>query len=178
MTGLRLHLPTPAVVVMMGASGAGKSTLARRLATRAHALVISYDQCREELTGDPHDQSATEAAVELAHQRTALRCMAGLTTVVDGTHTTPAERRALVDLAGVHDLPAVLIALATPLGTCLHRQQTRAPRQPGAAWGRRVPEDVVRGQYARVLASLPQLHTEGFHAVHVLHTHHLIGRTA
>lgn len=170
---LVLQLPPRCVVVMMGASGAGKSTFARRLAGAANALAISYDQCRAELTGDEHDQSATAAAVALAHQRVDLRCRTRSTTIVDGTHTTPWERRKVVDLADGHDMPAVLIALATPLEVCLHRQQIRAPRKPGAAWGQRVPEDVVRSQHTRVLASLPGLHTEGFDSVHVLDTHYL-----
>lgn len=168
-----LQLPTPCVVGLMGASGAGKSTYARRLALLTNTLAISYDQCREELTGDPHDQSATAAAVELAHSRVRERCLAGLSTIVDATHTTREDRRPLVDLAAAHDMPGVLVALATPLPVCLQRQLSRAPRQPGTAWGRRVPEDVVRTQHAAVLASLPRLHTEGWHSVHVLHTQHL-----
>ncbi len=168
-----LQLPAPCVVVMMGASGAGKSTFARRLAVAADALAISYDQCRAELTVHAHDQSATAAAVDLAHQRVDRRCRDGLTTIVDGTHTTDKERRRIADLAASHTMPAVLVALATPLHVCLHRQQTRAPRRPGAAWGEQVPEDVVRSQHARVLGSLPHLHTEGFHSVHVLNTHYL-----
>ena len=170
---VRLQLPAPALVVLMGASGAGKSTLANKLAAAAGTLAISYDECREELTGDPCDQSATAAAVRLAHQRAGWRCAAGLTTVIDATHTTRRERRPLVDLAAIHGLPAVLVAVATPLQDCLDRQLGRAPRQPGALWGRRVPAPVVRTQYAAVLASLPHLHTEGWHSVHVLHTHHL-----
>jgi predicted kinase len=168
-----LQLPTPCVVALMGASGAGKSTYARQLALLTNTFAISYDKCREELTGDPHDQSATAAAVELAHSRVRERCRAGLSTIVDATHTTRADRRPLVDLAAAHHLPAVLVALATSLQVCLQRQLARAPRQPGTAWGRRVPEDVVRTQHAAVLASLPHLHTEGWHSVHVLNTHHL-----
>jgi predicted kinase len=53
----------------MGASGTGESTLARELARLAGTVVISYDQCREELVGDPHEQTATAVAVELAHSR-------------------------------------------------------------------------------------------------------------
>lgn len=170
---VHLPLPAPALVVLMGASGAGKSTLAAKLAASAGALAISYDQCREELVGDPHDQSATAAAVKLAHQRAGWRCATGLTTVVDATHTVYEHRRPLVNLAAVHDLPAVLVVVATALQDCLQRQLVRAPRQPGALWGRRVPEDVVRTQHAAVLASLPHLHTEGWHSVHVLGAHHL-----
>lgn len=169
-----LQLPAPCVVVMMGASGAGKSTKARELAAAIPgALVISYDKCRAELTGNSNDQSATAAAVRLAHRRVDARCAEGLTTIVDGTHTTPWERRNVVAVADRHGMPAVLVVLATPLEVCLSRQQTRKPRRPGALWGEQVPEDVVRGQHVRVLGSLPDLHLEGFDSVHVLNTNHL-----
>lgn len=160
---LVLAVPAPCVVVLMGASGAGKSTLARELADTTHAVAISYDQCREELTGDPSDQSATAAAVALAHRRVIARCTAGQATVVDATHTNWDERRPILTLVTSHSLPAVLVVVATPLQQCLHRQLTRS---------RRVPESVVRQQHANVLASLPRLHTEGWHSVHLLHTAH------
>jgi predicted kinase len=161
------------VIAMMGASGAGKSTFARRLALLTNTRAISYDQCREELTGDPHDQSATAAAVELAHSRVRDRCLVSLSTIVDATHTTREDRRPLLDLAAAHHMPAVVVALATPLPVCLERQLSRPPRQPGPPQSWRVPEDVVREQHAAVLASLPHLHTEGWHSVHVLNAQHL-----
>lgn len=169
-----LPLPTPCVVALMGASGAGKSTLARQLAQHTDVAAISYDRCREELVGDPHEQSATAAAVKLAHSRVHARCRAGLTTIVDATHTTRGERRRVLDVAAAYAMSAVVIAVATPLHECLARQLARPPRRPGGppqSW--RVPDDVVRTQHAALLASLPHLHTEGWHSVHILHTHHL-----
>jgi hypothetical protein len=92
---------------------------------------------------------------------------------VDGIHTTHEQRSPLVDIADHNDLPAVLVALATPLQVSLRRQLPRAPRLAGQLWGRRVPDEVVGTQHAAVLASLPTLHTEGWHSVHVLNTRHL-----
>lgn len=166
--GLAVGLPSPAVVTTMGASGAGKSTLARAVAAIIGAPVISYDDCRKELVDDPNDQSATAAAVNLAHNRASERCRDGLSTVLDGTHTTAKQRRNVLTIAWRHRMPAVLLAVATDLDTCLERQLQRAPRLPGALWGSQVPPDVVAGQHKRVRDSLATLHTEGWHAVHIL----------
>lgn len=166
---IALPLPEPCLVVLLGVSGAGKSTLARQL-VEAHptAVVISYDGCREELTGNPNNQNATEAAVLLALGRISDRCAQGLTTVVDATHTQYERRRTLRDLAVRHRLPAVAIAVATPLRVCLARQLDRAPAPSGERWGRQVPADVVTAQHAELTAALPGLHLEGFAAVHIL----------
>lgn len=177
-TPLLLQLPEACVVTLMGASGAGKSSLARRIASSTGAGVISYDRCRAELTGNAHDQSATAAAVKLAHRRLDTRCGSDLTTIVDGTHTTPRERRNVLEISDRHHMRNILIALVPPLEVCLERQQTRAPRHPGELWGEQVPADVVTLQYRNVLVSLPDLHREGFDSVHLLHADHLRSGTA
>ncbi|GLZ43513.1 AAA family ATPase [Actinokineospora sp. NBRC 105648] len=168
-TPLALPLPAPAVVVLIGASGAGKSTLAAALADQDPAVaVVGYDRCREEITGDESDQDATERAVRLAHRRVTERCAAGLTTVVDATHTLLAHRVVLVGMADRHHLPAVAIAVDTPLIVCLARQLDRPPRPPGARWGRRVDPRTVATQHRAVRRGLPTLHREGFASVHIL----------
>ncbi|WP_051386243.1 ATP-binding protein [Actinokineospora inagensis] len=163
-----IPLPTPCVVVMAGASGAGKSTLAARLAaTDPDTVVISYDRCREELCGDPHDQIFTPAAVQLAHDRLDRRCGWGLSTVVDGTHTTRHERVSVREIADRHGIPTALVVLTTPLGTCQARQTVRT--HP-------VPRIVVTRQHLALADSLRALATspagfaaEGFATVHFTH---------
>lgn len=166
-------IPEPALVVMMGASGAGKSTLSRALARQDPAVaVVSYDACREEITGDAGNQDATRQAVELAHRRVRERCQQRRTTIVDGVHTRPEHRAVLVDLADHHRMPAVLIVLNTPLVVCLARQATRAPRAPGARWGRQVPADVVTRQHGEIQQGLLRPGLLGrFAHVHIV-THH------
>jgi predicted kinase len=166
---ITLALPDPCLVVLLGASGAGKSTLADALAAQhPDAEVISYDACREELTGNPNDQDATAAAVGLAHIRVAARCAAQVTTVVDATHTQFQPRHALRTMAAQHGLPAVAVAVATPLDVCLARQLDRPPAEPGVRWGAQVPAEKVTVQHAELTAALPALHIEGFDQVHIL----------
>ncbi|MCG8918261.1 AAA family ATPase [Actinokineospora sp. PR83] len=164
-----LSLPAPAVVVLMGCSGSGKSTVAAALAAGdPGTAVVSYDRCREDISGDASDQAATADAIALAHRRLGDRCAQGLGTVVDGTHLVAAHRRQVAVIATAHQHPVVLVVVDTPLEVCLYRQLARPPRAPGARWGRRVPADVVRAQHADLVAALPGLHTEGHAAVHIL----------
>lgn len=157
---LTLDPTHPVVVIMCGASGAGKSTLAAHLAaTDPTAAVISYDGCREEISGDPHNQDVTPAAVTLAHTRLADRCATGLSTVLDGTHTRRDHRDAARAIAATHGMRTALVVLATPLHTCLDRQHERA--HP-------VPDLVVIYQHQDIVKALPRLHFEGFHTVHIV----------
>jgi predicted kinase len=163
-------IPTHAVVVMIGAAGAGKSTLAQCLATRwDHHAVLSTNACRAQITGgDPFNWDATPDAVLLLHKLLSHRCLAGLTTVVDGTNVTVDRREPLVNAAASVGLPAVAVVLNTPLEVCLARQRDRPGPLPGRKWGPRIPDGVVAAQHAAVLASIPGLPTESFSSVFVI----------
>lgn len=156
---LVMSLPNPCLVVLLGPSGAGKSTLAVELVKHTTAEVISYDAIREELTGDAANQDCTPEAVELAHARIGRRCANGLSTVVDATHDERPHRRVLLDIAASSGMPTVAIAMVPPLKDCLENQALRK---------RRVRPEVVEAQYTAVMASLPELHREGYAGLHIL----------
>lgn len=158
-------IPSPAVVVLVGAAGAGKSTLAH--CWDRHA-VASLDACRAQVSGDPADQDATPDAVWLLHRMVRNRSLAGLTTVVDATNLDPGHREPFVQMARACGLPAIAVVLTTPLEVCQARQRDRLGPLPGRKWGRRVPDEVVAAQHAAVIASIPALPTEGFSAVYVI----------
>ncbi|SDD68097.1 AAA family ATPase [Actinokineospora iranica] len=177
---ITLALPDPCVVVMLGAPGAGKTTLSARL-TAAHpnAAVLSYADCRRELTGDETDQTVNEQVKALIRGRLAARCASGLTTVVDGTHTLPHRRTCLVEIAAAHGLPAVAVVLDVDLVVCLANQFRRARREPPGH---------VADLHTELTRHLPHLHREGFAQIHILravpttpeprHHHTMAGRAA
>src|SRR5688500_16412546 len=133
---MMLALPNPAVVLMIGVSGSGKTTFAQALAEHDPAsAVLSFDACREEISGDAGDQSVTVQAVALTHRLLAERCAQRVSTVLDATSVRREHRQVVLDIAAEHALPAVAVLVDTPLSTCLVRQVDRPAN-------RRVP-DVV-----------------------------------
>ena len=156
---MRVELPEPALVVLVGAAGAGKSTLAARLFDAGD--VLSSDTFRGIVSGDEGDQGATRVAFSILHRELVRRLAARRTTVVDATNVQAYARRQLVRRATAAGIPAVAIVLHLPPALVLVRNATRA--------GRIVPEEAVRRQMAELERSLRRgLETEGFTAVHVL----------
>ncbi|MFE7442374.1 AAA family ATPase [Streptomyces chartreusis] len=145
-------IPEPSVIVLIGASGSGKSTLAR---TWPAEYRLELDFYRSLVSGDAGDQEATDDAAAILHQVLVARAARGLTSVVDATNTRADVRRRLVDTAHDYGLDAAAVVMAAPLQQCLARN---APRPAN----RRVPDDVVRRQYAQVAAARPGLRGEGF----------------
>ncbi|MET9016875.1 ATP-binding protein [Streptomyces olivaceoviridis] len=145
-------IPEPSVIVLIGASGSGKSTLAR---TWPADYRLELDFYRSLVSGDAGDQEATEDAVFLLHTVLEARLARGLTCVVDATNTRADVRRHLVDAAHAYDLPAVAVVMTSPLDDCLARNARRPAN-------RRVPDSVVRRQYAQIAAARPALRNEDF----------------
>jgi protein phosphatase len=157
---IRLTIPTPSLVVLVGAPACGKSTFAR--AHFGPYEVLSSDHFRGLVAGDEADQSATADAFDLLHLVAAKRLERGLLTVVDATNVRPESRQALVELARRHQLPAVAIVLDLPEALCTSRDESRA--------GRRVGAEVVRLHRDLLAGSLGRLPDEGFHRVYMLRT--------
>jgi predicted kinase len=158
---VRLSLPDPSLVVLVGAAGAGKSTLAARLFPRD--AILSSDAFRAVVAGSEADQRATRTAFSILHRELARRLAARRTTVVDATNVTAFARRALVRRAAAAGVPAVAIVLDLDPALVVARNASRA--------GRVVPGPAVE-QHQRDLARSMRrgLGDEGFAAVHVLRT--------
>ncbi len=155
---MRIDVPDPSLVVLVGASGSGKSTFARRhfLATE----VLSSDACRGLVADDPNDQSATEDAFAVLEFIAARRLAQPRLTVVDATNVQRPSRRRLVQLAPAHDLFPVAIVLDLPEAVCRARNRGRPDRDFGP--------HVVRGQRTQLHRSLRGLQKEGFRRTWVL----------
>lgn len=160
-----IDVPVPGLVVLVGAAGSGKSTLAARLFTPDE--VLSSDELRAALRGDPADQRATGPAFTILHREAARRLAAGRLVVVDATNVERAARVGLLRLARAARVPAVAIVLAVPAPDAHARNAGRA--------GRIVPADIVDRHLGR-LAALghdaasigARLWAEGFAAAWVL----------
>lgn len=157
---MRIELPEPCLVVLVGAAGSGKSTLAARLFEAAD--VLSSDAYRELVSGDPADQGATRAAFSILHRELDRRLASHRTTVIDATSVTAHARRSLTRLAARHGIAAIAIVLDLEPALVQARNATRP--------GRIVPSEAVAQQLESLARSLRGrgLAAEGFAAVHVV----------
>ena len=155
---MKIDLPDPCLVVLIGASGSGKSTFAAQ-----HFLpteVISSDFCRGLVADDPNDQAATTDAFAVLHEIAGRRLRRGRLTVVDATNVQREAREALMRIARDHDLFAVALVLDLPGEVCAARNVGRPDRDFG--------EHVIRRQRSQLKRSLRHLQREGFRRSWVL----------
>ncbi len=152
---MRIDLPDPSLVVLVGASGCGKSSFAAR--HFAPTEVISSDFCRGLVADDENDQAATADAFAVLNFIAGKRLAQPRLTVVDATNVQPAARKPLLELARQHDLFAVAIVLDLPESVCQERNRARPERSFGP--------HVVRQQRSQLHKSLKRLRREGFHRV-------------
>jgi protein phosphatase len=154
---VRIDLPDPSLVVLIGPSGSGKSSFAR--AHFAPTEVISSDFCRG-LVADDENQSATKDAFAVLQFIAGRRLAQPRFTVIDATNVQREARRPLIELAKQHDLFAVAIVLDIPEAICQERNRSRPDRDFGP--------HVVRQQRSQLHKSLRGLQREGFRRVAVL----------
>ena len=157
---LPLSVTPPALVVLVGAAGSGKTTLARRLF--APRDVLSSDEFRRVVSGDPGNQAVTRTAFSILHREVIRRLAAGRLVVVDATNVERHARLALVRRAMAAGAPAHAVVLALPDGVVHARNAARAERVVDAA--------IVQRHLATLRATLEVggLDAEGFTTVQVL----------
>ena len=155
---MRIDLPSPSLVVLMGVSGSGKSSFAAKHFRPTE--VLSSDFCRGLVADDENDQAATPDAFAVLHAIARTRLARGRLTVVDATSVQREARRPLVELAREHDLFPVAIVLDLPEGICRERNAARPDRDFG--------DHVVRHQRSQLHRSLRGLQREGFRHVWTL----------
>lgn len=155
---MKVPIPEPSLVVLVGTSGSGKSTFAR-----AHfrpTEVLSSDFFRGLVSDDENDQAATGDAFDALHFVAAKRLAAGRLTVIDATNVQQYARTALVALALRFHVPPVAIVLDIPERICEERNRARPDRQFGPY--------VLARQHKALMRSIGSLDDEGFRRVYIL----------
>lgn len=158
---MRIDIPDPALVVLVGPAGSGKTTYAARHFRPAD--VVSSDAIRERLTGSAADQSRNKDVFRILGSEVAARLRAGSSAVVDATNVESSARRGLVRLAASADVPAIAIIFDVPLAVVRARNERRPDRV--------VPPEVVDRHWYALDHALRDgvIDGEGFAAVHLLH---------
>lgn len=139
------------LLVLCGPAGCGKTTWAhRRFSAEA---VVSSDDCRRKVCGDPADQGASPAAFALFHTTLALRLAMGRISVADSTALDRFARRKLLGLARDNGAPTTLILFDLPPQLC---------RQRNAARDRAVPEADLLEQLGAMRSAVRGIDAEGW----------------
>ena len=133
-------------VIMVGVSGSGKSTVARMICP-SQARIVSTDDFREQITGDPTNQKCSRFAFELAHKMWEARLRFRQPTIFDATSTTNKARKALMELAYEWNDIIVIVVNET-----LDLSKTR-----NASRERVVPEFVLDRQMSQLTGGLNSL---------------------
>ncbi|CAN5620226.1 hypothetical protein BH23CHL7_BH23CHL7_16440 [soil metagenome] len=158
MCEVKLTVPDPSLVALVGPSGGGKSTFAGRHFPRS--AILSSDELRALIAGDANDQSASAEAFKVLALLVDGRLRRQLLTVVDATNLRRDSRRRWLRMARRQGVPAIAICFDFAASTYLELNDQRQ--------GRRVAEMVVRAQVERLSLTRDDLVAEGWDALHVL----------
>jgi F420-dependent oxidoreductase-like protein len=144
-------LPSPCLVVLVGASGSGKSTWAG-----AHfraEQVVSSDALRAVVGAGTDDLAASDDAFALLEHIVDARVRRGLTTVVDTLGLDPKRREAWRELAQRHGVASVAVTFTATIAECRARNR---------AAGKAVPERVLSQQVRQAREQHDAIADEGF----------------
>jgi protein phosphatase len=152
---MKLLIPDPALVLLIGASGSGKSTFARRHFKPTE--ILSSDHLRGMLADDESNQRINHDVFEVLHLITAKRLSIGKLTVIDATSVQAEARKPLLTIAKQNQVPPIAIVFNIPEAICLARNLQRS--------GRIVESGIIAQQQDDLRQSLPALPREGFHHI-------------
>ena len=124
------------LLVLSGLPGSGKSRLREAAQGLPEGAWVSMDDLRRQVLGSLRvlnngrpqvqvRQESNDTVYEIAQSIVRERMRHGLTTVVDATNLTDADRKAWIDHAHAQGAEAVVLIVDTPLDECLRRMQTR-----------------------------------------------------
>ena len=155
---MKIELPEPSLVLLIGATGSGKSTFAAK--HFAPTEVLSSDRLREMVSDDETDQRVSGDAFEVLHLLAKKRLRNRRLAVIDATNVEREARKALIAVAKEEHTSVDAIVLDVPADVCLARNESRHERDFGP--------HVVHLHRAQLTESLRGLEQEGFRRVFVL----------
>ena len=135
------------VFMLIGTPGSGKSTWASKRENHDAQRIISTDDIREELSGDPSNQSVSAQSFAIARKRLQEYLSEGHSVVIDATNMYRKTRKDFLDIAKANDAKTVAVVFEVTKETAIERNAKRA-----AAGGRNVPTHVIEnmlGKYQR-----------------------------
>lgn len=122
------------LIALVGIPGSGKSTVT----DRSTLPVVSSDQVRADLLGDPSCQDQAAVVWAEVHRRLAAHLAAGESVVLDATNLDPDHRAPLLEIARAAGATPVAWRITTP-----HTTSRRCNERRGAAGGRLVPDGAM-----------------------------------
>ena len=149
---MKIRIPEPSLVLLIGPSGSGKSTFASKHFKPTE--ILSSDFCRGLVSDDETDQTATNDAFEVLRFIAAKRLAAGKLTVIDATNVQGDARKPLLALAREYHYLTVAIVFNMPTKLCQERNAARPDRD--------FKPHVIRQQHQQLRRSLRHLKREGF----------------
>jgi F420-dependent oxidoreductase-like protein len=153
-------VPSPALVVLVGAAASGKTTWADAFAASVPgAAVVSSDRLRALVGEGEDDMRASADAFALLELAIGRRSARGLTTVVDTVGLDAALRASFRATAATHKLPCIAVCFDTAPALCRVRNRGR---------NRVVPAGVLDQQLASYAKVRMYLDEEGFDQVVVV----------
>lgn len=144
------------LIIMVGLPGSGKSTYTAKYETQNHTTIVSTDEIRRELYGNPETQGNGQDVFNEAYRRIEIALRAGDTVVFDATNLKARNRKYLCNRFRPIADTIVAECINTPVDECIVRDALRS---------RSVGYDVIL-RMARG-ASEPRL-DEGFDLVHIV----------
>ncbi|MET7277426.1 LLM class flavin-dependent oxidoreductase [Kribbella sp. NPDC005582] len=145
------RLPSPCVVILVGAGAAGKSTWAAE--RFAADLVVSSDRLRALVGAGEDDLGASADAFALLETVVSQRIARRLTTVIDTLGMDRERRLRWLGLARAAGMACVAVGFDTPAEECRRRNRSRV---------KRIPADVLTSQLRAWAVARGELPDEGY----------------
>jgi protein phosphatase len=154
---MRLRIPNPSLVVLVGPAGSGKSMFAARHFPAT--AVVSSDRCRAMLADDERSLAVSREAFDLFHSIIERRLRLGRLTVADSTALRRQARQTLLEIGRRHSVSVVAIVFAVDEDRCYLHDTLRE---------RRVGRAVIARQVGLLYQALETIGAEGFDDVVIL----------